>query len=165
MVTGILQNTPYWVWGVFILLLVVGLSQTRTRSVSRPLIFLLPFIMIPLSFSTIASAFGIRPLSVIAWGLGIAAAFALNIFVFRAPSGVRYLGDAGKFEVPGSLVPLVLMMTIFLARFVLGVTRAVNPALVATDLFAGAVSGVLGICSGLFAARAMHMLAAQRKAG
>jgi hypothetical protein len=162
MVTGILHNTPYWVWGVFVLLLVLGLSQTRGRNVSRALVFVLPLIMIPLSFYTIASSFGIHALPVIAWALGIAAAFALNVFVFQAPSGVRYVSDLGKFEVPGSWVPLFLMMTIFLSRFVLGVTRAVNPALIGNDVFVGAVSAILGLCSGTFAARAMKTLSAQR---
>jgi hypothetical protein len=162
MVTGILQNTPYWVWGIFVLLLVLGLSQTRTRSVSRALVFVLPLIMIPLSFSTIATTFGIKLLPVISWGAGIAASLALNNFVFRAPANVRYLG--GTFEIPGSWIPLLLMMTIFLARFVIGVTRAVNPALAATDAFAAIVSAILGFCSGLFAARAIKTLSAQRAA-
>lgn len=163
MVTGILHNTPYWVWGIFVLLLILGLSQTRRRNVSRGLVFVLPLIMIPLSFFTIASTFGIRALPLIAWALGIAAAFALNSLVFRAPSGVRYQRETGKFDVPGSWVPLFLMMTIFLARFVLGVTRAVNPSLVGSDAFAGIVSITLGICSGLFAARAMKTLSAHRE--
>jgi len=136
MLTGILQNTPYWVWGVFVLQLVLGLMQTRKRSVSRFLVFLLPLIMIPLSFYTIASTFGISPLP----------------------------DSLGKFEIPGSWIPLLLMMTIFLARFVIGFTRAVNPALVGTNLFAGVVAAILGFCSGLFAARAMKIISAQRAA-
>jgi hypothetical protein len=160
MITGILQNTPVWVWGIFVLLLALGLMQTRTRNVSRVLVFVLPLVMIPLSFSTIATTFGIKALPVISWAIGIAASLALNSFVFRAPAGVRY--ESGKFEVPGSWIPLVLMMTIFLARFVIGVTRAVNPALVTSDAFAAMVSALLGFCSGLFAARAIKILSAQR---
>mgnify|MGYP003383545634 CR=1 FL=1 len=164
MLTGILQNTPYWVWGVFVLLLVLGLMQTRKRSVSRFLVFLLPLIMIPLSFYAIASTFGITPLPIVTWLVGIAAAFVSNAFVFQAPGGVRYLDSLGKFEIPGSWIPLLLMMTIFLARFVIGFTRAVNPALVGTNLFAGVVAAILGFCSGLFAARAMKIISAQRAA-
>jgi hypothetical protein len=162
MITGILQHTPFWVWGIFVLLLVLGLLQTRARNVSRALVFVLPLVMIPLSFSTIATTFGIKPLPVIAWGAGIVASLALNSFVFRAPAGVRY--QSGKFEVPGSWIPLILMMTIFLARFVIGVTRAVNPSLVATDAFVAIVGAILGFCSGLFAARAIKILSAQRAA-
>lgn len=160
MITGILQNTPFWVWGIFVLLLVLGLLQTRRRSVSRILVFVLPLVMIPLSFSTIAMTFGVKPLPVIAWAAGIAASLVLNSFVFRAPAGVRF--QRGKFEIPGSWIPLVLMMTIFLARFVIGVTRAVNPALVGTDAFTAIVSAILGFCSGLFAARAIKTISAQR---
>jgi hypothetical protein len=161
MVTGILQNTPYWVWGVLVLLLVLGLSQTRTRSVSPVLVFVLPLIMIPLSFYAVAASFGIRPLPLTAWALGIVAALALNRFAFRAPAGVRFLRDAGKFEIPGSWIPLFLMMVIFLARFVLGVTTAVNPALAGNEIFTGAVGAILGLCSGTFAARAMKTLSAR----
>jgi len=164
MALGILQNTPYWVWGIFVLLLVLGLSQTRARKVSRVLVFLLPAIMIPLSLSAILGMFGANPLPLAAWALGIVAAFVLNQFVFRAPAAVRYDRALQKFEVGGSFVPLVLMMTIFLARFVVGVTRAVNPSLTGSAAFIGVVSAVLGLCSGLFAARAMKTLAAQRAA-
>jgi len=164
MALEILRHTPYWVWGVFVLLLVVGLSQTRGRNVAPALVFLLPVIMIPLSFYTIAAAFGITPIPLIAWAVGVLLAFALNAVVFRAPVGVRYQRDAGKFEVPGSWIPLLLMMTIFLARFVLGVTRVVNPALVTSDAFTGAVSLTLGVCSGLFAARAMKIISARAAA-
>lgn len=164
MITGILQNTPYWVWGIFVLLLVLGLSQTRARMVSRVLVFVLPAIMIPLSLSAILGMFGATLLPLAAWALGIVAAFALNQFVFHAPSAVRYDRAQQKFEVGGSFVPLVLMMTIFLARFVVGVTRAVNPSLTASPAFIGIVSAVLGLCSGLFAARAIKTLSAQRAA-
>lgn len=161
MALGILQNTPYWVWGIFLLLLVLGLSQTRARKVSRVLVYVLPAIMIPLSLAAILGMFGAGPLPLTAWVLGIVAAFVLNVFVFRAPSAVRYDRAQQKFEVGGSAVPLLLMMTIFLARFVVGVTRAVNPSLTATPAFIGIVSAVLGLCSGLFAARAMKTLAAR----
>jgi hypothetical protein len=161
MITGILQNTPYWVWGVFVLLLVLGLSQTRTRSVPPFLVFLLPLIMIPLSLYAVIASFGAKPLPLTAWALGIVAALALNSFMFRAPAGVRFLRDAGKFEIPGSWIPLFLMMVIFLARFVLGVTTAVNPPLVANEIFIGIVGAILGLCSGTFAARAIKTLSAR----
>ena len=157
----ILRHTPYWVWGVFVVLLVFGLLQTRGRSVAPALVLVLPVIMIPLSLFTIASTFGFNTLPLIAWVSGIALAFAANEFVFRAPARVRYLRDAGKFEIPGSWIPLILMMVIFLARFVLGVTRAVNPALFGNEFFVAVVSVVLGICSGAFAARAMKTFSAR----
>ena len=105
MALGILQNTPYWVWGIFLLLLVLGLSQTRARKVSRVLVYVLPAIMIPLSLSAILGMFGAGPLPLTAWALGIVAAFVLNVFVFRAPSAVRYDRAQQKFEVGGSVVP------------------------------------------------------------
>lgn len=164
MALGILQHTPHWVWGVLVVLIVLGIMQTRARNVSRALVFVLPAVMIPLSLYGVVAAFGINPLPLIVWALGIAAALAVNALVFRAPAGVRYQRELGKFEVPGSWIPLLLMMTIFLSRFVLGVTRAMNPALIGTGAFVGAVSAILGFCSGLFAARAIRILSARTAA-
>jgi len=162
MLTGILQGTPYWVWGILAVLVALGLTQVRTRRVPRFRVFILPLIMIPLSLNTIVAGFGFKPLPIVAWAAGIVLALLLNGFVLKSPQGVRFDRSTNTFEIPGSWIPLLLMMVIFCSRFALGVTRAINPALIATDTFSAAVCIILGFCSGLFAARAIKTLAAQR---
>jgi hypothetical protein len=164
MISGILQNTPAWVWAVFIALLAFGLLQARDRRVPRILVFVLPGIMVPLSLYAVEAAFGLAPAPLIAWGIGIASAVAINQMVFQSPTGVRYISPENKFELRGSWLPLVLMMTIFCARFVLGVTRVMNPALIGNSTFIVTVSAILGLCSGMFLARSIRMLAVQRAA-
>lgn len=159
--TGILQGTPIWVWGVLALLIALGLTQVRTRRVPRFRVFLLPLVMIPLSLNTVVAAFGMKTLPIVAWGFGIVIALALNQFVLKSPQGVRFFRGPNVFEIPGSWIPLLLMMVIFCSRFVLGVTRAINPSLIATDAFSASVCAILGFCSGLFAARALKTIAAQ----
>lgn len=160
---GILQNTPLWVWGVLLGLLALGLSQTRTRKVGRLAVLLFPATMIPLSLLAVIASFGptFGPFS--AWVVGLAGAVTLNGFVSSGPSGVRYSLDDQRFEVPGSWVPLVLMLTIFCTRFALGLTTALSPSIVGTASFVGCVSVVLGGCSGLFLSRAMRTLAVARR--
>src|SRR5262245_15969630 len=46
-----------------------------------------------------------------AWAAGVAITVAVNGLVFMSPRGVRYsLEDQKKFELPGSWVPLALML-------------------------------------------------------
>lgn len=162
MIKTIALNTPLWVWAVLLALIAFGLSQTRTRRVTHLFVLLLPAVMIPLSLLAVTTSFGIRfgPLS--AWALGFAGAVTLNGLVFLGPKGVRYSVGDQRFELPGSWVPLLLMLTIFCTRFALGVSAALNPSIVGTPSFVGSVSTILGICSGLFLSRATRILSVQR---
>lgn len=162
MALAILRNTPLWVWGVLAGLLVLGLAQARNRKVSRLLILLLPATMIPLSLYGIAASFGVSLGALGAWTIGLGAALTLNGFVFLGPRGLRYDPVDGRFEVPGSWVPLVLMFTIFNTRFVFAVVKALNPSIVGEASFIGCVSAILGFCSGLFLSRAIRALSLRR---
>src|SRR5438874_10193438 len=77
-----------------------------------------------------------------------------------APAARRARGGA----VPGSIVPLLLMLAIFAVRFVVGAVGAVAPALAAQPPFIAIVAAALGLASGLFAARAWRILRAAPEA-
>ena len=162
MAWAVLWNTPLWVWGVLAVLLALGLVQARNRKVSGLLILLLPATMIPLSLYGVAASFGANLAALSAWAIGFGAALTLNGLVFFGPRGVRYDAVDGRFEVPGSWVPLVLMLTIFSTRFVFAVVKALNPSIVGAATFIGFVSGILGFCSGLFLSRAIRALKLRR---
>jgi hypothetical protein len=158
MAWAILWNTPLWVWSILAVLLALGLVQARNRKVSGLLILVLPATMIPLSLYGVAASFGASLAALSAWAIGFGAALTLNGFVFFGPRGVRYDAVDGRFEVPGSLVPLALMLTIFSTRFVFAVVKALNPSIVGAATFIGFVSGILGFCSGVFLSRAIRAL-------
>jgi len=71
--------------------------------------------------------------------------------------GASWSSETGLLHVPGSWLPLVLMVALFLIKYGVGVTLAVNPAMAADTTF-GAVCGLAyGSFSGLFAARALSL--------
>lgn len=162
MTLDILHNTPIWIWLVLAALLAFGLVQTRRRRPPRALVFLLPAIMIALSLYSLRASFGWQVDALGSWAIGVLAAFVLNGAVFRSPTGIGYDGVARTFDIPGSWIPLLLMMTIFCTRFVIGVTTAISPSAVAEPNFIRAVCALLGLCSGLFAARALRITQAAR---
>ncbi|HEY8069670.1 MAG TPA: DUF6622 family protein [Burkholderiales bacterium] len=153
----ILQRTPPWVGLLFLVLIGLGVMQSRTRSLPRTRVFVFPAVMLGLSLFGVWSSFGAAPISLTAWGGGILLAILLNR-ILGLPAGVAYSPASRRFTVPGSWLPLALMMAIFFTRYAITVTIAISPLLREAAMFAGAVSLVYGLASGTFFARALHIV-------
>lgn len=157
MIGQILSHTPAWVFALFLGLLMFGLMQTRTRSVRTLPALLLPFGMIALSLAGIQSSFGIAPVPLASWALALALATLVGHALFR-DDRVRYDATAKAYFVPGSWVPLAVIMAIFFAKYVYAVMNAMNAAVIATPLFVVGLCAVYGVLSGYFAARALNLI-------
>jgi hypothetical protein len=155
---SIFKRTPTWVWGLFATLLALGLSQVRSRKVRLPRMILIPLVMTSLSFWSTVSAFGSSTLFsqvVLCWITG--ATLMLSLVASRPPqTGTRYDVATHHLHLPGSWVPLALIMGIFLTKFVVGIDLAMQPALARDFTYALTVSGLHGIFSGVFAGRALR---------
>ena len=69
-------------------------------------------------------------------------------------------GEPGfaPYALPGSVVPLLLIMGIFLTKYAVGVATAMQPALRAEVAFAMPVAVLYGVFSGLFAGRTLGLV-------
>lgn len=157
----VIQRTPLWVWPLFVALVWLGFLQSRTRALHRVRLFVLPATMLGLSLFGVGSTFGAAPLSFAAWGCGIVLAVLLNLLL-RQPRGAAYSAAARTFTVPGSWLPLALIMVIFFTRYAITVAIAINPPLREAAAFAGSASLAYGLMSGTFFARALHVLRTAR---
>lgn len=162
MIAQILANTPTWVFALFLVLLVFGLMQTRTRAVRRIPALLLPAGMVALSLAGVNSSFGLTPVPLASWAVALAVAALAGYVLFR-DKRVEYDATAKKFFVPGSWVPLVVIMAIFFAKYVYAVMHALHAAIISTTLFIVVLSAVYGLLSGYFAARAMNLVKLARR--
>ena len=152
MLIQIVLHTPAWVWGLFTALLAVGLSQTRAREMSLLRVTLLPLVMIALSLSGVFRAFGHAPLALGGWAAGVGAALSLARGLVQA-RGARWLPASGTIDVPGSWLPLALIVGLFAVKYVAGAGLAIQPSLAADPLFAGLCGLGYGGFGGLFLAR------------
>ena len=157
MILQILQRTPPWVFVLFAVLLVLGVLQSRTRTIGLTRVALMPAIFLPLSLWGVWNAFGPEPLAFGAWLAAVGTAVLLNRH-FRIPRQVSYVPDTRQFRVAGSWAPLALMMAIFFTRYAIAVATAMQPALKAMPSFAAAVGFAYGLMSGTFLARAVRIL-------
>jgi hypothetical protein len=156
MLFQILSHTPIWVFALFAALLWLGLTQLLTRRLGLSRIALLAAGMAAFSLYGTVSAFAAVPPALFAWLAGAAAVF-LIVVNRPVPAGTGYDAASRRFTVPGSAVPLALMMAIFLTKYAVGVTLGMHLAQANDMSFALAVSALYGAFSGVFAARAARL--------
>jgi hypothetical protein len=163
MMTEIISRTPTWVFGLLVALIYFGVLQSRTRTVPKLRVAILPILMIGLSLSGIFSAFGASLMAIIAW-------FAALVFVMVASDRIKANDDitfsttTQKFNVPGSWIPMQIMMTIFITKYAVAVLLAYNSNLRHSIGFIIGVSFIYGFLSSVFFARAWRVWATQKNA-
>jgi hypothetical protein len=157
MLYEIIAHTPIWVWALLVALLWLGLAQTTPRSVRLRRVILLPMAMTGLSLYGCISSFGAVPSS---WFMWIAAALATGAWVRSGelPAGIRYDPPARLFSLPGSWVPLGLMMTMFMTKYAAGVMLAMHPALAYDSAVVAIFASLYGAMSGIFIGRMARLL-------
>jgi hypothetical protein len=155
----IVKNTPTWVFGLFAGLTALGLSQMRTRDVSAVRMALMPVAMTGLSLWGTISAFSASPLFgyvLLAWAAGAVLMFGL-VAPLAPQAGASYNPANRTFNVPGSLVPMLLILGIFFTKYIVGVELAMQPALAHDGQYTLIVGGLYGLFSGTFAGRGARL--------
>ncbi len=153
----IIRRTPPWVFGILALLIVLGVQQSRERRVSRGRVLILPLVMAAFALFGLSQGFGWNPVALACWAAGMVVAVAANEFLLHSPRGVRAEAADGPYLVPGSWVPMILMMVIFVSRYVFAVTLAMHSERREDAAFVAGSAGVFGLLSGIFAARALRI--------
>jgi hypothetical protein len=166
MILTILQHTPVWVFGLLLALIALGVSQSFARSVTLRRITVLPLVLITWSLSGVTMSFGASPLggqALLAWVTGVAA----SVLVLRGRvdvSAVTFSAAERRFQLPGSWVPLALMLSLFVLKYGAGVSLAMAPQLRQSLPFVVTASLAFGAFSGVFLARALALWSVARAA-
>jgi hypothetical protein len=113
--------------------------------------------MIALSLAGINSSFGLTTIPLAAWGIALTIATVVGYTFFR-DKRIHCKATDGKFFIPGSWIPLVVMMAIFFAKYVYAVMNAFNAEVISTPMVIGALSAVYGLLSGYFSSRAVNLI-------
>ncbi|HXD39002.1 MAG TPA: DUF6622 family protein [Ramlibacter sp.] len=159
MLGTVLKNTPLWVGGLFAALIALGLSQVRSRTAGLARVTVVPAVMTTLSLLGTVSTFGGSPLigSVLLAWLAAAAASLAIIATMAAPAGTLYDAATRKFHQPGSWVPMLLILGIFLTKYIGGVDLAMQPGLARDAQYTLTTAVLYGLFSGIFIGRAARL--------
>ena len=157
-ISQVLKSTPVWVWAILVALIVLGVKQLRPRTVSRYSLLIAPVVF--LFVGLIAAGRG--PLGFLAWALTLLATAAFTFFVWQPTAGARYSPSTDHLHLPGSVIPMLLMLAIFLLNYVINVALAINPALRAELPWQVGPAVILGALSGVFIGRAATLFCMNR---
>lgn len=154
MLIQILSHTPLYVWAILAFLVWRGVAELREREIAMPRMFVLPLVLLILSLHDIARKFGFDATAFIAWTAAFAAAALLAWRFGRvrvAPGSAP-----GRVRVAGSVVPLVLMLSIFTLKYVTSVLLAVRPDLAGQPMVVAGVCAMFGVFNGYFLGRLLR---------
>ncbi len=156
MIVDILLQTPVWVWAVFTGLAALGLAQTRDRDTSRLRVTLLPLVFVALSFAGVLLPGAGGGEALAAWGSGFA---SILLFARRALAvrGARLSTATGSLHVPGSWVPLGLILGLFVLKYCMGVLGAIRPDIAHNVGVLLGVQCVYGLFAGCFWVRSASL--------
>jgi hypothetical protein len=163
MLIQILLHTPSWVWLALAAALWRGYVLTRPRQLARSRLALLPALFATLSVVGVVSSFGVQAGALLCWAGGLALS-AYETQRRGAPAGAAYIAQRRSYDLPGSWVPLLLVLLIFGVKYTIGVQLALHPALRGNDVLALIASAVYGALSGVFIGRALGLWQLQRRA-
>lgn len=153
---------PPWVPALFLAVVFLGYRQSLPHTVKPTKLVAVALAMFGLSLYGVLAAFGSEPLALLAWAVGYGASVSLG--AQRFASSLCAVGT--RVRVPGSWVPLALVLGIFTAKSILGYVTATHAPVLHQPGFAVVMSLLLGALSGGFGARALavHRCAATRSA-
>ena len=157
MILQILIHTPLWVWALLAALLVLGLCQRRARRVRRGQLLALPLALLALGLWSMAPGFISQPMSAVLWLGAIVAATTLGLRLPR-PAATRWLADEARLFLPGSWLPLLLIVAIFSLRYAVGVGQVLHPEWRGMALVQWPLALLFGALSGIFLGRALGLM-------
>lgn len=155
-------SIPPWVPVLFLGLVFLGYRQSLPHTVKPAKLVAVALAMLGFSLYGVFSAFGADMPVLLAWAAGYGASVSLG--AQRVASGLVTAG--AKVRLPGSWVPMALILGIFTAKFALGFATATHSSLLQQQGFAMFLGFTLGALSGGFGARALavHRCAASSSA-
>lgn len=157
MIVQILTHTPIWVWLLLAALCALGWNQTRTRNLSLKRILILPLVMLALSISSLSNSFGAHLAVLTNWFLSMMCT-ALFVRSLHLPAGHTYDAQGRLFTVPGSLIPLLMILGIFVTKYVVAVIIAMQASLAHQNWFALSCAALFGMMNGVFFGRTLRLI-------
>jgi uncharacterized protein YneF (UPF0154 family) len=112
--------------------------------------------MLAFSLFGTLSAFGISAATLTPW-LAAYAGMAGLLAMQSTPKNTRYDPVSKHYSLPGSWLPMGVILGIFLTKYAVGVSLSMQPGLAHDPIFVLVLSLLYGAFSGFFAGRALRL--------
>lgn len=152
-----LKGAPFWVWGVFLYLVIIGIQSLHEQRMYLYRFLFMPIFFTSWSIYSISSTYSLTlQLFSIWFSLYAVGVFLGHLFFYALK--IKINSEKREVVLPGTIVPLILAILFFGVKYSLGVTYALKPymrenaLLIALDLVVSeTVFGMLtGRCIAVF---------------
>jgi hypothetical protein len=149
---AIIHGTPVWVWVLLVVLLSRGFKALRSGTAPLSKLALVPLIFAGWGIAHLISDPLVGWSSAIVWMTGALVGVMGGVFI---ASRSRFIVDpvANTVMLPGSVVPLLLIIVTFVVKFWLGVELATVTDVASLGMFVLIDAAVSGAVAGVFAGR------------
>jgi hypothetical protein len=143
----IITKAPFYVWPLFAILLATGLKARKTSIMPLAPLVILPCAFLVWSLYSFFGTYGLQPLTILFWMLCFGTGIFIG-FLHMQKLNIKCEKEKRRLEMPGSWIPLLLSMSIFCSKFMIGMLSSVFPhlngsfLLLGLELFATAVLGI-----------------------
>lgn len=144
---GIVQGTPWWVYPLLALLVLLGLQALKPRSLPLPRVLITPAVFIAWGITSLVARPSFSGGLMLDWLITASFGGALALLLTRSDA-LRLDRERRLVHLPGSWLPLARNLLIFAAKYGLAVAAAIAPA--ARDQLALWDIAVSGASAGYF---------------
>jgi hypothetical protein len=162
-VEAILSGTPVWVWVLLAFLVSRGLKALKGGTAPLSKLAIVPVVFTGWGIMHLIHEPSANWHTALAWIIGAALGLAVGVALAQS-GGMTVDREAGTVTLPGSAVPLVLILLTFASKFWLGVELATTHA-GADSMFVLLDGLVSGVTAGIFAGRFLVYWLGFRQAG
>ena len=145
MIIEIIKGTPMWVYLLFALLIYKGVIATKPKTVKLSKLFIMPVVFLYL----MGRKMSYNPTYFLIF---LVVGCFIGLLIYK---NVKIKADKEQkiIQLPGSIVPIILIIIAFAKGYFIGYTTAVHPEIAKTVCFTIGVAIASGILSGIFIGR------------
>lgn len=141
----LIKGTPIWVWLLLLFLIYMGSKSLFDRTIELKKLLIMPIVFLVMTTSHIKDPLSYGIFLVMGAIIGSLSCFKYKIRVDREHKVLR---------IPGSPIPLILIILVFAKNYFYGYEHAVHPEMFKNIFFLAISYIVSGVFSGIFIGRA-----------
>ena len=157
-----IANTPWWLYVFFIYLSWMAYLATKPRLVPVKSIFIFPVFFITLSIISLYLSARWNLLYISIWAAALVTGTLLGWLQFRLLK-IKAVKNKSLLYMPGTWSLLVIIFTLFIAKFYFGFDGAIHPNQLSNPHFIRWIFLLYGIFTGLFIGRITYAVRCLKK--
>ncbi|KMJ43353.1 DUF6622 family protein [Xenorhabdus khoisanae] len=146
----ILKDTPLWVWLLFAFLIKRGVNALYDRKIRIERLFFLPILFFIWGGYNVLNETVFTNVALLMFILGILAGAVVGWMLWRNQPRLRKESGSGLIIRSGTPLTLILMLAVFIVKFIISAMSGVNPALLHSFNFNLMFGFVSGLSDGVF---------------